>query len=67
MDPCPSPVPDPTDPADMTEGDRLAEVASILAEGVLRLKSRSVLGLGTESAQDGLEECDDQSVHAPVG
>jgi len=32
---------DPTDPADMTPEDRLAEVAAILAEGVLRLRRRS--------------------------
>jgi len=32
---------DPTDPAHMTPEDRLAEVAVILAEGVLRLRRRS--------------------------
>lgn len=32
--------PDPTDPADMTADERLDEVASILARGILRLHGR---------------------------
>lgn len=32
--------PDPTDPADMTAEQRLDEVASILARGILRLHGR---------------------------
>lgn len=32
--------PDPTDPADMTADQRLDEVASILARGILRLHGR---------------------------
>ena len=32
--------PDPTDPADMTPEQRLDEVASILARGILRLHGR---------------------------
>ena len=31
---------DPTDPGSMTPDDRLAEIAAILAEGVLRLRRR---------------------------
>jgi len=33
---------DPTDPEDMSPEDRLAEVAAILAEGVLRLRRHRV-------------------------
>lgn len=32
--------PDPTDPADMSPEDRMDEVASILARGILRLHGR---------------------------
>jgi hypothetical protein len=32
--------PDPTDPADMTANERLDEVASIFARGILRLHGR---------------------------
>jgi hypothetical protein len=32
--------PDPTDPADMTPEQRLDEVASMLARGILRLHGR---------------------------
>jgi len=32
--------PDPTDPADMTVNERLAEIASFLARGILRLRGR---------------------------
>jgi len=34
---------DPTDPANMTVDERVAEVAAILAEGVLRLRSRGII------------------------
>jgi hypothetical protein len=34
---------DPTDPAHLTPDQRLAEIASILAEGVLRLRARAAL------------------------
>ena len=69
MDPfvLPPAVVDPTDPTAMPPEARLAEIASILAEAVLRLKSRSALGLGGESPTNRLEECGEQSVHAPVG
>ena len=38
-----SPRTDPTDPTNMTPDERLAEVASILAEGVLRLRKRQAV------------------------
>ncbi len=34
---------DPTDPANMSSDDRLAEVAAILAEGVRRLRRRAAI------------------------
>ena len=34
---------DPTDPANMTPQERLAEVAAIFAEGVLRLRRRAAV------------------------
>jgi len=34
--------PDPTDPADMTPEERLEEIASIFARGILRLHGRIV-------------------------
>jgi hypothetical protein len=34
---------DPTDPAHLTADQRLAELAAILAEGVLRLRARAAL------------------------
>jgi len=34
--------PDPTDPADMTADERLDEIASIFARGILRLHGRVV-------------------------
>ena len=36
-------VNDPTDPANMTPEERVAEVAAILAEGVLRLRRRAAV------------------------
>ncbi len=36
-------VNDPTDPANMTAEERVAEAAAILAEGVLRLRRRAAV------------------------
>jgi hypothetical protein len=36
--------PEPTDPADMTADERLEEVASIFARGIVRLHGRSIPG-----------------------
>jgi len=68
---------DPTDPAHMTPEDRLAEVADILATGVLRLRSRSALAgqaapfpgpeTSVESEQTGLDDCGKTSPHGPRG
>ncbi|HEV7300648.1 MAG TPA: hypothetical protein VGN72_14885 [Tepidisphaeraceae bacterium] len=40
---------DPTDPSNMCVEDRLAEVAAILARGVLRLHRRGALGADSHS------------------
>jgi hypothetical protein len=60
-------VNDPTDPANMTPEERVAEVAAILAEGVVRLRRRTATPAGAadvpapqsalESAPNGLDEC----------
>ncbi len=58
---------DPTDPANMSSDDRLAEVAAILAEGVRRLRRRAAIpGIPGETAtpkeseefsRNGLDVC----------
>ena len=68
---------DPTDPANMTPEERLAEVAAIFAEGVLRLRGQAAVpGPKTavihrvesvESAADGLDECAETSPHGQRG
>jgi len=68
---------DPTNPANMTPEERLAEVADILATGVLRLRSRSALAgqaapfpgheTSVESEQTGLDDCGKTSPHGPRG
>ncbi len=40
---------DPTDPSQMSTNDRVAEVAAILAKGVLRLHRRHALGPDSHS------------------
>ena len=68
---------DPTDPANMTPAERLAEVAAIFAEGVLRLRRRAA-GLtpkltvihpveSTESAANGLEVPSETRLHGQRG
>lgn len=50
--------PDPTDPADMTAEERLEEIASIFARGVLRLHGRSIPGdCLTENLPDSSPAC----------
>jgi len=68
---------DPTDPANMTAEERLAEVAVILAEGVRRLRQRSaaaavsgdapMAGNPRESGQNGLDGCTRTSPHGHRG
>lgn len=67
-------VNDPTDPANMPPEERIAEVAAILAEGVMRLRRRiampadvSPAGNLLESGQDGLDDCAETSPHAHRG
>ena len=68
-----NPRTDPTDPANMTSEERLAEVAAIFAEGVLRLR-RGAAGLtpkltvihrveSAESAANSLEVPSESSPH----
>ena len=68
---------DPTNPANMTPDERLAEVAAIFAEGVLRLRRRAAnltpkLTVihpveSVESAGTGLDECAETSPHGQRG
>jgi hypothetical protein len=68
---------DPTDPANMTPEERVAEVAAILAEGVLRLRRRAAVpvvpgdvspaGNPLESGQNGLDEYAGTSPHGHRG
>lgn len=67
-------VNDPSDPANMTPEERVAEVAAILAEGVLRLRRRTAVpgdvppvGIPLESEQNGLDECAETRLHGHRG
>jgi len=72
-----SPCTDPTDPANMTPEERIAEVAAILAEGIRRLRQRgvaaavsgdgSMAGNPQESGQNGLDGCTRTSPHGHRG
>ena len=57
---------DPTDPAELTEDQRLDEVAALLATGVRRLLAQRAshpVSLPSESDQNGLEVSADLSLH----
>jgi len=68
---------DPTDPAHMSPNERLDEVASILAQGVLRLRQKTVslAAMGEdspvktllESGPDRLDESPTSCPHGPRG
>ena len=64
---------DPTDPANMTAEERLTEVASILAEGVLRLRKRQAGSAvihpveSVEFPENGLEVPSETSLHGHRG
>ena len=68
---------DPTDPANMTPDERVAEVAAILAEGVLRLRRGAAVPVvpgdvppvrnPLESGQNGLDDCAGTSPHGHRG
>ena len=70
-------VNDPTDPANMTPEERVAEVAAILAEGVLRLRRRAAVPavpgdvpavkIPLESGQNGLDEGAETRLHGHRG
>jgi len=70
-------VNDPTDPANMTPEERVAEVAAILAEGVLRLRRRAAVPavpgdvpavrISPESARNSLEEGGKTRLHGHRG
>jgi len=72
-----NPRTDPTDPANMTPEERVAEVAAILAEGVRRLRRRGaaaavsgdapMAGIPRESGQNGLDGCTRTSPHGHRG
>ncbi len=48
------------DPAVMTPGERLTELAAILAQGYLRLRARPEIALPAESAESRLDSRPDQ-------
>lgn len=48
------------DPAAMTPGERLTELAAILALGYLRLRARPALALPAESAESRLDSRGEQ-------
>lgn len=61
---------DPSDPANMTSEERVAEVAAILGAGVLRLRRRAAVPADIphasnplESEQKGLDECAEARLH----
>jgi hypothetical protein len=64
---------DPTDPDQMSADERVAEVAAILAVGVLRLRRRHALSLPSppqmfpDSVKTGLEVPDDLRLHGQHG
>jgi len=68
---------DPTDPANMTPEERVAEVAAILAEGVLRLRRRAAVPAvpddvppvknPLECGQNGLDDCVGTRLHGHRG
>lgn len=65
---------DPSDPANMTPEERLAEVAAILGEGVLRLRRRAAVpgdiphaNNPPESEQNGLDDCAETRLHGHRG
>ncbi|MCC6357043.1 MAG: hypothetical protein IT577_24420 [Verrucomicrobiae bacterium] len=65
---------DPTDPACMSPDDRLAEVAGILAEGVLRLRRRAAAAgespatvEPSESSRNCLEPAAETRLDGPRG
>jgi hypothetical protein len=68
---------DPTDPVNMTPDERLAEVAAIFAEGVLRLRRRGAIPTPRlavihpvefgESAANGLEVPSETRPHGQRG
>jgi hypothetical protein len=72
-----NPRTDPTDPANMTPDERLTEVASILAEGVLRLRRRQAVSApdsprihaveSGESGGIGLEVSPETRLHGQRG
>jgi len=55
----------PLHPNRMTSDERLAEVASILARGVLRLRLKSS-GISAHRGESSLDSSPDRSGHAPV-
>jgi len=72
-----SPRTDPTDPANMTPEERLAEIGMIIGQGVLRLRERQAVSTpnathihpveSVESAGSGLDECAETSPHGQRG
>jgi hypothetical protein len=65
---------DPADPVHLTPEQRLEEIASLLATGVLRLQRRAALASScnhsefpSDSAPNGLDESPETRLHGPRG
>ncbi len=61
---------DPTNPANMSAEERVAEIATILAAGVLRLRRQAAVpaaisppSLLSDSGRNSLEECGEESLN----
>ena len=70
----PSTGSDSTNPATMTPDDRLAEAATILAAGVLRLRRQGAVSVpagpsdsSPESVPNGLDDCAGKRLHEHRG
>ena len=70
-------APDPTDSANLPPQARIAEIAAILAQGVVRLRRRAAIPdadaltihsiESPESRANGLDVVPERSVHGPRG
>ena len=58
--------PNPLHPEEMTPAERLAEIADILAAGLMRLRARQSSHLSTHGGESSLDCLGDQSGHAGV-
>jgi len=58
---------DPSDPANLSPDERLAEVATILAQGVLRLRRTAAVSPVKTSVESCVNRLDESAVTRPDG